>query len=295
MDLLESAFSAVKSCNSAGATSSGLHVRLTDGRLQSKRVCSSLLRGFSLKQSLSACPRLCRALDWLVGGRLRGLLFWLMTEISRGFCSQQLTYISLKQRAIPTFHPVILMSNPGGAIQITQVHWCFRTFFFFFFIFTGSGDGRLVPISHSLSCVLMPLKVWHGALIGRKKNRNFVPSPRSQMVRRENRLDSALLRFSQPLLTTNPSGCQKKKKKILNRYLISSCGIWKQRVRFIFHFYRDRRSRRTVRAVSYSSRSETQARGEKSDILVTSSACLEQDLAPLPSPSVLFAQEMLLL
>lgn len=92
-----------------------------------------------------------------------------------------------------------------------------------------------------------------------------------------------------------PSGCQKKKKKILNRYLISSCAIWKQRVRFIFHFYRDRRSRRTVRAVSYSSRSETQARGEKSDILVTSSACLEQDLAPLPSPSVLFVKEMLLL
>lgn len=35
--------------------------------------------------------------------------------------------------------------------------------------------------------------------------------------------------------------------------------------------------------------------GVGSDILVTTSACLEQDLAPVPSPSVLFAREMLLL
>lgn len=49
--------------------------------------------------------------------------------------------------------------------------------------------------------------------------------------------------------------------KSLNRYLISSCAIWKRRTRFIFHFYRDRRSRRTVKAVSYSSGSETRARG----------------------------------
>lgn len=92
---------------------------------------------------------------------------------------------------------------------------------------------------------------------------DFVSSPRFQMVRRENKLHSSLLGFSQPFLTTNPSGCRKEKKKILNRYLISSCAIWKRRTRFIFHFYRDRRSRRTVKAVSYSSGSETRARGGK--------------------------------
>lgn len=116
------------------------HRASTDGQSQSTCVCLSLLCGFSLKQSLSACPQLCRALDWLVGGRLRGLLFWLMTEISRGFCSQQLTYISLKQRAIATFHPVILMSNPSGGIRITQVNWCFRTF-----LFSSSSLSSPVP------------------------------------------------------------------------------------------------------------------------------------------------------
>lgn len=51
---------------------------------------------------------------------------------------------------------------PSSEIQITQLSFCFRSFFF---PFPGPGDGKLAPVNHSCSWVLMPLKVWHRAVI----------------------------------------------------------------------------------------------------------------------------------
>lgn len=55
---------------------------------------------------------------------------------------------------------VLPISNPNLPTPLTG--FCFRRYFF---PFIGPGNGKPAPVSHSCSWVLMPLKVWHRAVI----------------------------------------------------------------------------------------------------------------------------------
>lgn len=111
----------------------------------------------------------------VVGGRGWGSPHWLMTESDRAPHSPFPPPTSPLERGEiypehqlqnPKPHPVVLPmldpNPPSSKIQITQLSFCFRSFFF---LFTGPRDGKLAPVSHSCSWVLMPLKVWHRAVI----------------------------------------------------------------------------------------------------------------------------------
>ncbi len=54
---------------------------------------------------------------------------------------------------------------PPPAARFKSLKSAFVLEAFFFFFFTRPGDGKLAPVSHSCSWVLMPLKVWHRAVI----------------------------------------------------------------------------------------------------------------------------------
>lgn len=111
--------------------------------------------------------------EGVVDGRGWGSPRWLMTESSRAPHSVSSAYTTLGKRRdissawlLQKSHSVVLlMLNPKPPplkIQITQLSFCFRSFSF---LFTGPGDGKLAPVSHSCSWILMPLKVWHRAVI----------------------------------------------------------------------------------------------------------------------------------
>lgn len=100
-----------------------------------------------------------------------------------------------EERDIQHFiHLLCLMSIPSGfkslisAVVLEVV---------FFFLFTGPGDGMLGPVSHSCSWVLMPLKVWHLAVLwDRSPSSDCGCSPPGFPMRNGNHCSACRLAFA---------------------------------------------------------------------------------------------------